>query len=922
MGSWKAIALRTINQETISASLGARGIDWNCCSHIPATTSLARVIRTKGTLAIPIAKIIDVVVLAGLGEGDGVPISSFPEYRLWGSGSEECRKNYSEAENGWSRSIQGKRIWFSMAHQQHLRDFLRGRGYPYRIRQVILRSSWEYSKTNQELIAAGVHPVTLDPADEVAKIARDAWIDLEEKFPSFTAVRDDLWIDINEIEQVSTDKASNLKDRLEAALRHLFGDVEGRRAIVWHGFHYFTPPQYAFFRLLKALPEVDQYFILHDDGRSAVFETWRRFFVERWGIPAPEIDSFHHGYTPPAKAFRDALHGESVDPDNLSGHLQIKQFKTSTEFVREWIVERSEATEQGDFQPRSFAASSEEICRFVDRFGTVITAGTTKLSMLPIGSFLYRIHDCISIGNDDEVAVQLSHDSIIEIATSGFLVTERHGIVGLEVSQLLRKALPYFSGCNSGDDWLSRSQDLKRLIDAEVAPLGSRSENQTDLERIRSAAGNLFRLAPWLDLTSEESDLLADIVHSLVRLVETIASRERHSLRDHLEFIQSRLLRAMDRLELAERQELEQTISGMRASPDLEVSADGLVDFIHLLLGNKADFSVTGEEDSVQRPFSELRQLDALGFSRLETDLHIANLSDVSFPTTGRTVGWPYHLSDLQASGVDIPTVSLEILQTRFETSGLSDLYLLFLGLNGVQEGQITLSYIEKMGNEIRNPSSILALLSEISGRYSDALRERTGGIPVTHASSPADELPVMARRNPVSTAIPVPEKRQAFQSIEPVAVASSAYCPRRFAIQWAIGPSAAFQSEHHHLMLYGNLLGALDKTGVMPEEEAKRVCDELWQQFTPGQLRSSEEKGVVRNQARAEWIYTLQGSRAGEDPGSIAYKAAINPHASGLNFESLSPDAESFLPAAHDHENDGICANCPVEPRCAAWMA
>ena len=58
-----------------------------------------------------------------------------------------------------------------------------------------------------------------------------------------------------------------------------------RRTIVHHGFYFYSPVQWAFFQALARVPDVDQVFIVHDDGDNPAFSTWRYFFRTEWKMP-------------------------------------------------------------------------------------------------------------------------------------------------------------------------------------------------------------------------------------------------------------------------------------------------------------------------------------------------------------------------------------------------------------------------------------------------------------------------------------------------------------------------------------------------------------------------------------------------------------------------------------------------------------
>ncbi|MDO5535826.1 MAG: hypothetical protein Q4F65_14400, partial [Propionibacteriaceae bacterium] len=153
-------------------------------------------------------------------------------------------------------------------------------------------------------------------------------------------------------------------EALDAAL----GRANGRRLIVHHGFYFFTPPQWALFQRLRALPDVDQLFVVHDDGKNPAFETWRRFFDPAWGMPVPKPRTQGATVSRYASAFRAALMGERVDPADLAG-LKVLECRNPAQLVRAWAIEEERSLSQASPRVRRFAADAETVERYAARLG-------------------------------------------------------------------------------------------------------------------------------------------------------------------------------------------------------------------------------------------------------------------------------------------------------------------------------------------------------------------------------------------------------------------------------------------------------------------------------------------------------------------------------------------------------------------------
>ena len=161
------------------------------------------------------------------------------------------------------------------------------------------------------------------------------------------------------------------------------------------------------------------------------------------------------------------------------------------------------------------------------------------------------------------------------------------------------RALPFFKGCVTGQQWQERARHLHRLIIAEVLPLGEKDPDSTDVERIQRAIGNPFRLIPWGDLSRDEAEGVADVITSTVTLVEEMASRERIALKDHMRFLRLKLEQGMRGLAADEKRQITSKVEGFSVGLEDEIDVDGLIDVVTMLLGRSAEFDALGDLEPV-----------------------------------------------------------------------------------------------------------------------------------------------------------------------------------------------------------------------------------------------------------------------------------------------------------------------------------
>jgi hypothetical protein len=925
MGQWTAIALPSVTENALLQALESKGFLSDSTVHVSATASHARAMRSSGLLSAAIANLVDLVVMTGLDDKYRLDIADFPSGGIikGAEDSQLAETKYRERLKTWQHKLRSHQTRTSLSANTELRRFLRQPQIDSSSARVLLDSKREFLKAIQGLIAAGVEPRDLEADDVIGQVAVSAWKKLEQAVPVLTAVRDDLWDCLDHFENPSSKAATNLRNRVNNAFEQIFAVGTQEITVVYHGFYFFTPPQWAFFQLVRKMPNINQVFVLHDDGESPVFETWRRFFCEGWGMPRVELISGENTATIQASAFRAALEGAPIHADSLVGKLDIKECASPAEFVRQLNSDRSERSETSKKESLAFAPNSADLKRLTSRLSRATADGKSDLSQLPIGSFLLAAHACIKRNINQAVTIELSAKAVLDMVSSGFLDT-----AASKPSESLRAfqaVMPFFSDCLDRTSWKERAVVLHRLVLDEVAPRGERLSTQTDLISISKSVSNPLRRVPWLDISIDESHLIQKTIENVCDLVSGIASGEEVKLKEYLDFLSRHLERALEEISEEHRKEVVDKFNSFKFQDDEVAYVDDLVDIVHLLVSSKNDFGFFDDDDSdLDSAVTELRTLDALGFKRLDRPLHVANLADGVFPSKVNAIGWPFKIASIDNMTNDAPRVSVEIMKSRSQNSSLSDLYLLWLALDGVNDGhKVTLSWISDTGREEQNLSPVVSILA-VPSRINPSVIRRVGGVPITSVETAADLPPVRQCIEPANPTIREEDLKLAIAKINPQAVSASVFCARRFAIQWALGNSSSFLASHHQAILYGNTIGALAQLDHITDVEALNICNDIWRFMSIGERASSRFKAVVKvGGAKPEWLLTLDGNRRDDDTSSLTYQHATSWKGQDRKQVSLSdvvPVESRFLPPRNvSSVSTDICKHCPVSSKCNA---
>ena len=930
---WRAIGLPRVDATSLETAVSDIGWVWQDCIHVTANESMAKEMRRRGLIAIAISEFSDLVVWADM--PPEWQIDAYPD--RWSNLIEEDPSRegvgIEDQISEWRRSFRTAKVRLGIDLDYVVRTHLRRDARNPEVARILLRSSTELRQSIMFLINAGFSWKDFATTDPSLQVALDVWRWLEDERPICAKFRQDLWADPATITDPTTPADRSLRERLVAAISKLNGPEQAQARIVYHGFYFFTPPQWAFFRLLRAIPHTDQLFVVHDDGRSRAHETWRRYFVERWEMPRVELRGTSIA-EPRSLALADALEGRLVNVDAAGNSLRIVKCRNTTEFVRQWKFEVSEAVGLDKNPPTLFASNRSDIKRVLDRM-TGDAPSSVNLANLPVGQFLLALHECYETSASGLPELVMSAGHLVDIVASGLVDLGNDSLAPSRAIASFKRAMPFFDDLRRLDDWCERAVALERLIVAEVSPLGARAEGQSDVLRIQKAAANELRLAPWCDLSDTEARVINETIHRTRELLGELVSDGMRRTDKYLEWVRKRLERAMSTMTPDERAVLESKFRGIDVGAGYELDFEGIREVVALILGRSVDKGLTGEDEdddeheSAFRRVKDIRFADIVGFAGSEADVHLANLSDDAFPTVVSPFAWPFSEGAL-IGGAGEP-VSIELFRTRRENSTLEGLYLLSLLLEGTPPSQrVTLSWIEESAGETRSPSPLLSLISDLSKpkKPTTEVMLRIGGAKIENVVQAglgvANLVPVPSRADSglADTAVAT-----AVEKVDRLATSSAVACSRRFVLQWALGPSTAFQSSHSQAMLFGNVKGVMFRRGRYrpgsDEDRIRRInrtTKDLWRHLSRGQLRSSYFKRVIivnKKSARWPWIFSLEGASGGDEPLDRAYQAA-----GGANIPLRSVIGEnwaSLIPLPGPDVTKKECDNCPVAPRCSA---
>lgn len=893
-----AVVLRTpsVRYADLAKGLEGVGTSWGAARHVAATSSLASAIRRRGHPASSAAAVLDLTWSSDVRREKLV--SEWPDIGLLSS-----RDDYDEGLKQVANLVRGMRMQDSLLFDDRLRLWVDSLGDAVERRRarVLVHARRELARTISTLVQAGLRPAAQDvvPSTSLGLLAMSAWARLEHDVTELARPREMLWTSPND----RSARDGVVREALRVTTGYRPGDV-----VVNHGFYFYTPPQWRFFQLLDEMA-VRQVFVVHDDGRSRAYETWRRYFTGTLGFALR--DTAEPGET--AESLLDlALTGREVLQPQGATDVSITRYRSPAD-----MAVRLSRLEEGTEGGRLFAADQPTVERWLQRLHGSASTGRVDLGTLPVGAFLRGLYGSIAEDPDGSIGIDLDVTRLVDVLAADVLDG-----AGRDEAVLLRQCRQYFEGARSLETWMRRVTQLEVL--ATDAPAGLvKSDAATDADRIRAAVANPFRSAPWLDLTPGEATRLRTAVQSVLRLLESIAESGRKPLREHWKVLDAQLTEKIRALDETTAEDVITRLYGFRiGAEETEVGVQSVADVVAIILAGPAAPPLDGDDPTFGQSgrVKDLRALDALGLAPVDGPLHVLNLADGSFPRRGPGVGWPFSLEEVAPNGAERLLVK-DLIALRQETGALSDLYLLSLALEGVTSGHpIDLSWVERVGGEDLSMSPFLALVAELDLRLPEELRRRVGGVPVGLKSLETDRSGAPVHE--------LPEPRAGSEGadltgLDRVAAAAGAVCPRRFALQWVLSRSNAWQARHHQAMLYANAPAAAAR--LHPDEVeisvARTVADEAWVWLSAAERASSRAKAVVQDpgknySARPVWVHFLQGKQNSDDHKDLPYASAVGqaPPSAARLFDLHT----GWLPPGVGPDDAEQCDFCPVRAVCS----
>ena len=357
-----------------------------------------------------------------------------------------------------------------------------------------------------------------------AQLAARAWARAEEEIAWLGDPRENLWVDLDEVEHGSPEARGPRRPRAARARRRRSGRRRAAHGRAPRVLLLLTQPQWAIFQVLRAgarcRPGLHRPRRRHATRRSRPGATTsgRTCGCQCRSVVASDVEPSPR---PRLRAFRSCAAGRASRTRRTdygwssAGARPTSSACGSTALGPAGTRRTSLAT-----PPRRSRSSAT--CSGLGRTSKSsppAPVAAPRRQLPARGAPLHRApHD------GGRSRVRLDGNALLDVVASGYLdVAEEHRRAR---AALVRRVLPYFSDCVSGDEWVARADLLGDAVTTTCPPRRPSDPEASDVDAHRRAAvANPTRLVPWADCLVDEAERVGVAVVRVVKLVEEIASR-------------------------------------------------------------------------------------------------------------------------------------------------------------------------------------------------------------------------------------------------------------------------------------------------------------------------------------------------------------------------------------------------------------
>ncbi|KOO43085.1 hypothetical protein [Priestia koreensis] len=582
------------------------------------------------------------------------------------------------------------RTWYSSEtkFQQYLRlssiiaNFKKGKS---EIRQAFRTNAMELLDSIRFFVQGNIKPTDL----------QGEWLktDKEKLFK-------DIWEEFIDLDKASIDHYSALnspisKRLIQKVIDTLSGTSNDEMTenihIVLHGFYFVTPEQQVVLDIFRNQSINITFFHYYDDRYAETFDFIKAFVNDRFGWPSPQNWNYNQGKAlqtePVADVFLSAFENRNVQ--DVLREEPITAYSSFFDFLHDVILPNfpinEEKNDQNEKQKdvKIISPNSEQLNELLLSYYPELNKKKRNFLSYPIGRFLVSLHQTY---NDGKLC--WNKEILMDLFSSGWLYDKNTQENAQNYTYDLQQLLPYFQGCMTINDWISRIEKLiqQGLTIEEAFPISK--ENRV-LRSVRSPFAKIGHFAVPLHRVKQIQTFMTNIEQITKVLFADSTDSKIHL---HFQRVQAILNEYGMGIEQIANENEKELIKDLKVKLH-QIDDDS--DFLYEDLKTALYFYLSGKlDDKDENYITDFIEIDGEMFKSQDCSVYLAGLDENSLPLSAQAIPWPIQTETFDRLGEEHLALQLHTIRSR--SNKLISRYLFFIALNLPQEN-MRLSWIKNV---------------------------------------------------------------------------------------------------------------------------------------------------------------------------------------------------------------------------------
>jgi hypothetical protein len=600
----------------------------------------------------------------------------------------------------------------------------------------------------------------------------------------------------------------------ENVIRKIEGAGILKKDLFLFGFYFITPIQDRIFDVLEKSGYNLFFLNCHDENYEYATAIWKKTFHSYY--EEEDVKNIQQGY-PLVNYFGDALLRRENDiPIEIVKHYTELDF---AEMVKA-AIERGESVYSPDAK-RCEKILKEYFPEYYNR---------KHLLSYPVGQYINYLH---MMWNTFSNHIDLDYQYVYKCFASGWLTVDKEN--GRDYLYEVKILEPYFKGCHSKEDWISR---LKQLVDAKNS-ISSFNNRKHGNERWHKLLGNPFNNVGIYTISKETINIVVKMIEKLIEDAEYLFDKgDRTDLYEHFQRITKIIQTHIDKEELLQ-EEVEITSELLNQLNDettigIVCPMSGVRDAIVMMLGDYFDEYESQEEETSNRDrmVLPLSMVEAAMLNNYGQKIHLVLADEFSLPGQPKKLPWP--LTNEMIDGLYIQEREhtkryVEDMRAVINNRPLSYRYLFFsfIGTSNMENRPIlSIEWVCNRDKTEIDASPYIQLLGA-DDCVKDVIGNRCDYEKIVKRSIPEETNPSITIPNNE-----VPEEVRMDYLL----------CEKRYAYSYLLNELPRFTSEFHYSFELSKLISAFTIISGSPKNVVAERISELFPFLRHIELRQSAD--------------------------------------------------------------------------------